>query len=176
MKACSGDVQEAFLHSLYAATGVEFRLVSDGFQIIRTYEDAQQFLYNALSEDESTRSASASLVHLQSMLLMILEADTRGPENLQGQDGINKKVLLGMAYLRGYELVKSVDRLRPEQPVDQETDSTGNLARRAWIVLGILSRWFAVGTAGPDVFGTNEIGTKEDERLLSSTTLQIASK
>lgn len=105
---------------------------------------------------------------------MVLEADTRGPQNLRGQNGLSKSVLLEVAYPLSYHIAKSLGQIRTSNPDDTDLDSDGNIARRNWIVVGILSRWHAVAVAGPDLFDTNETATLEDRQIFGVATQQIS--
>lgn len=174
MQQCNRQIQETFLHSLFAVTGANLSRAEKELQQIPTLEKALDRLFASFREEPSTRSLSTNFVILQSTLLFILEADSRGPENLRGQNGISKSVLLDIAFPIAYHIAKSQDQLRTTNLNDQDIDSDGNLARRNWTVVGILSRWHAVSVAGPDLFGTNEIATAEDRHAFGVATLQIS--
>lgn len=173
LQSCDRPTQEAFFQGLYSFTNMA-QAMAGHYQQLRTLDAAQQYIAGTISEDENARTTITSLVHLQSLLLMILGADAIGPDSFQGHDGFDKKFLLSMAYLRGHSLLKRVERLKASQAADLDGDSVGNNARRSWVALGVLSRWQASATSGPDVFGSHEIGVLEDEKILSWNTLQLA--
>lgn len=105
---------------------------------------------------------------------MALEADSRGPDNLRGQNGIPKSVLLDIAFTLAHFVAKSLGQLKTGNQNDQDLDSDANIARRSWIVIGILSRWHAVSVAGPDIFSNNETATPEDRHTFALATLQLS--
>ncbi|KAK2740176.1 Glucose-responsive transcription factor [Onygenales sp. PD_40] len=168
------QTQESFLHCLYAVTGANLLRAEKEFQQIQTFEKAQDRIFASFREDPSSRSLSTNLVLLQSIILLVLEADARGPENLRAQNGLSKSVLLEVAFPLSYYIAKSLGQLRTSNPDDNDSDSDANIARRNWIVVGILSRWHAVAVAGPDIFDANETATPEDRHVFGLATLQIA--
>ncbi|EGC49250.1 C6 finger domain-containing protein [Histoplasma capsulatum var. duboisii H88] len=174
LQQCNRQIQEVFLYCLYAVTGANMFRAGNQFQQIPTFEKAQDRLYASFREEPSSRSLPTNFVLLQSILLMVLEADTRGPENLLGQNGLSKSVLLEVAYPLSYHIAKNLGQVRTSNPDDTEPDSDANIARRNWIVVGILSRWHAVAVAGPDIFDTNETATLEDQQIFGAVPLQIS--
>ncbi|KAI5310314.1 Glucose-responsive transcription factor [Ascosphaera atra] len=143
----------------------------------------------------SSRSRSSNLVLLMSLLLMALEADARGPENLRGQNGLPKAALLEGAHTIAWWLAKELNVNRTYIPAGltneqaasgsavegsnavggiEDPDSDHALARRVWVVTAIMSRWHALATAGPDVFEAVEVATLEDKKCLTAGVLQLA--
>lgn len=167
-------MQEIFVHSLLALTGGSLFRAEKELQEIPTFEKAQDQLYASFREDPSSRPLSVNLVLLQSIILMILESDARGPENLRGHNGIPKSVLVESAYSLAYFVAKLLGQLRTSHPDDNDVDSDGNVARRNWAVAMILSRLHAISVAGPDFYGVYEAATVEDRQILGVTTLQLA--
>lgn len=125
-------------------------------------------------ENPAPRPMSVNFILLQSTILMIVEADKRGPENLRGQDGISKSVLIEAAYALSYYITKSLGQLSDSNPEDKEIDSNGNLARRNWIVLMILSRIHTISVAGSDHFNNYETAPLNDRRIANFATLQLS--
>jgi hypothetical protein len=115
-----------------------------------------------------------NLIWLQSMLLMILDCDSRGPDNFVLKDGIPKHTLIQSATKLGSDLAKGLGQLKSKRSSDPDVDSEANLVRRNWVSLIILSRWYAISVADPSVLGTHEIGGREDERVLGSVAVGIA--
>jgi hypothetical protein len=108
------------------------------------------------------------------MLLMILDCDSRGPDNFVLKDGIPKHTLLQSATKLGSDLVKSLGQLKSKRSSDPDIDSEANLARRNWVSLIILTRWYAISVADTGILGTSDIGGREDERVLGGVTAGIA--
>lgn len=164
------------LHALVAVTGASPVRVEKEFQHIPAFDKAQDHLYMSFREDPAVRPMSVNFVLLQSTMLMMVEADGRGPENLRGQDGIPKSVLVEAAYALAYYVAKSLGQLMDCNPDDKDLDSNGNVARRNWIVLMILSRIHTIGVAGNDYFGFYEAATINDRHIASFATLQLSRK
>jgi hypothetical protein len=97
---------------------------------------------------------------------MILDSDSRGPDNFVLKDGIPKQTLIQSANKLGSDLAKSLGQLKAKRSTDPDVDSEANLVRRGWVSLVILTRWYAVSVADTSVLGTYEIGGGEDERVV----------
>lgn len=176
MQKCSREVQEVFLHALYAVTGTDVSRVQAVFQEVGTFDRAQEIVYGSPRQNPASRSVSENLVWCQILILMVLDADSRGPENFHGQNGIPKSVLIDMAFNVAHHVAKGLYQLRTSNPEDGDLDSDANIARRNWSVVGVLSRWHAVSVAGLDNLGTNEVATPEDRKAFGLVALQLARK
>ena len=176
LQHCTREVQEVFLHALYAVTSTNLSRVQDVFQEVKSAEKAQDIIYAAPRQNPSSRSVSTNLIWSQILILMVLDSDSHGPENLHGRNGIPKSVLIDMAFNVTHHTAKSLNQLKSSNPEDANLDSEANIARRNWTVVGILSRWHAVSVAGPDLFGTNEVATFEDRKAFGPVVLQLARK
>ncbi|KMU83717.1 hypothetical protein CIHG_01500 [Coccidioides immitis H538.4] len=174
LRQSSRQIQEVFLHSLLAVTGAGSFRATNQFQEIPSFEKAQDRLYEWFRGDPSSRPLAANFVLLHSIILMILEADQRGRLNFRGQSGIPKGTLVEGAVSLGYYIAKPLGQLDISNQEDKDLDSDGNLARRNWIVIGILARWHMLSAAGPDFFGNHEIATPEDNNIVNLTTMQLA--
>jgi hypothetical protein len=104
---------------------------------------------------------------------MILDCDSRGPENIVLKDGVPKHSLIQSATKLGFDMAKSLDQLKAKRSSDADVDSDANLVRRSWVSLAILARWYAISVADPSVLVNQEIGGREDERVLGSVTAGI---
>lgn len=167
-------MQEVFLHGLYAVTGTNLSRVQDGFQEVKTMEKAHEIINAAPRQNFSSRSISENLVWTYILILMVLEADSRGPENLQGLSGIPKSILVEMMFNVAHYIAKTLNQLKTSDAEDKDLDSDGNVARRTWTVTGILCRWHGVSVAEPDLFGLNEAATWEDRKAFGIVILQLA--
>ncbi|EEP76354.1 predicted protein [Uncinocarpus reesii 1704] len=174
LRQANREIQEVFLHSLLAVTGAGSFRAENQFQEIPTFEKAQDRLYDWFRGDPSSRPLAANFVLLHSIILMILEADQRGRENFRGQSGISKATLVEGGVSLGFYIAKPLGQLDISNPDDKDIDSDGNLARRNWIVVGILARWHMMSTAGPDFFGNHDIATYEDTNIINLATMQLA--
>lgn len=173
---CSREVQEVFLYALYTVTCTNMGRVANAFEKVASYDAAQDLLlsYHA-RQPVVIRPTAVSLVCLQALLLMILDCDGRGPENLLAKNGAPKHALIQAAIKIGYDLAKILGQLRSKRTSDPDVDSDSNLTRRNWVSLAILARWYALGVADASLVGNYEIGGLEDERVVGIATSQIAS-
>lgn len=105
---------------------------------------------------------AANIVLFQSIMLMILDADTRGPDNLTLKDGIPKHTLITFASRFGYDLIKSSGQT---SRTPSEADADANLVRRNWVSLVVLSRWCAISISDASLMRYEEI-TPEDYKLM----------
>ncbi|KAL3491337.1 hypothetical protein BJX62DRAFT_125555 [Aspergillus germanicus] len=172
---CTREVQEIFLYSLYTLTRVNIDRVTGTFERVTSYDNAQDLLLYYTRQPALVRSTGVNLIWLQSMLLMILDCDSRGPDNFVLKDGIPKHTLLQSATKLGSDLVKSLGQLKSKRSTDPDIDSEANLARRNWVSLIILTRWYAISVADTGILGISDIGGTEDERVLGAVTAGIAS-
>ncbi|OJI98450.1 hypothetical protein ASPVEDRAFT_80099 [Aspergillus versicolor CBS 583.65] len=172
---CSREVQEIFLYSLYTLTRVNIDRVASTFERVTSYDNAQDLLLYYTRQPALVRPTGVNLIWLQSTLIMILDCDSRGPDNFVLKDGIPKQTLIQSATKLGSDLAKSVGQLKAKRASDPDVDSEANLVRRSWVSLAILTRWYAVSVADPSALGTHEIGGREDERVLGSVAVGVAS-
>ncbi|KAL4769511.1 hypothetical protein BDW60DRAFT_194499 [Aspergillus nidulans var. acristatus] len=172
---CSREVQEIFLYSLYTLTRVDIDRLAGTFERVTSYDNAQDLLLYYTRQPALVRSTGVNLIWLQSILLMILDCDSRGPDNFVLKDGIPKQTLIQSATKLGADLAKSLGQLKAKRTTDPDADSEANLARRSWVALAILTRWYAVSVADTSVLGTHEIGGRDDERVVGTVAAGIAS-
>ncbi|KKK22237.1 C6 finger domain protein, partial [Aspergillus ochraceoroseus] len=172
---CSREVQEIFLYSLYTLTRVNIDRVVSTFERITSYDNAQDLLLYYTRQPALVRPTGVNLIWLQSMLLMILDCDSRGPDNFVLKDGVPKHTLIQSATKLGSDMAKNLGQLKTKRSSDPDVDSEVNLVRRNWASLAVLTRWYAISVADPSILGMHEIGGREDERVLGSVTAGIAS-
>lgn len=173
---CNREAQEIFCYALYSATRADPIRVAGGFEKVPSFDNAQDLLLYHTRQPFYVHSTAAGLIWLQALLLMILNCDARGPDNLVLKDGVPKHTLIQAAMKLGYDLAKSQGQLKSKRPSDTDVDSDANLTRRNWVSLTILSRWFAISVADGTVIGGHEIGGREDERVVGQITIGIACK
>ncbi|KAL4909006.1 hypothetical protein BDW74DRAFT_76258 [Aspergillus multicolor] len=171
---CSREVQEIFLYSLYTLTRIDLDRLAGNFERVTSYDNAQDLLLYYTRQPTLVRSTGVNLIWLQSILLMILDCDSRGPDNFVLKDGIPKQTLIQSATKLGSDLAKNLGQLKANRTSDPDLDSEANLARRSWVSLAILTRWYAVSVADTSVLGTHEIGGREDERVVGPVAAGIA--
>ncbi|KAL1998810.1 hypothetical protein VTN02DRAFT_5538 [Thermoascus thermophilus] len=172
---CSREVQEVFLHALYAVTGTNLSRLEKPFVKVLSFENAQELVMAQARVYYQIRSTATNLIWLQILLFMVLESDSRGPDNFRGKNGIPKGTLAELAGRLGFSLAKSLDQLRLGKRFENpDMDSDAGLARRGWNIACILCRWHAASVADLDPFSINEIAAAGDEKLLPESTMQLA--
>ncbi|KAJ5405242.1 hypothetical protein N7465_006526 [Penicillium sp. CMV-2018d] len=172
---CNRETQEIFCHALYSVTRTDMSRVAGHFEKINGFDNAQDLLMFHTRQPLIVHSNPVNLIWLQTLLLMIIDCDTRGPDNFVLKDGVPKGSLVQAANKLGYDLAKSQGQLKNKRSVDPEVDSDANLTRRNWVSLVILARWYAISVADATVLGGHEIGGREDERVVGQITTGIAS-
>ncbi|KAH8427729.1 putative C6 finger domain protein [Aspergillus melleus] len=172
---CSREVQEIFIYSLYTATRTNFDRVFGTFERVTSFDNAQDLLLYYTRQPAIVRPTGINLIWLQTMLLMILDCDWRGPDNFVLKDGVPKHSLIQSANKLASDMAKGLGQLKTKRSSDPDVDSEANLVRRNWVALGILSRWYAVSVADPSALGTYEMGGREDERVVGRVSTGIAS-
>ncbi len=119
-------------------------------------------------EDLQARSTSDNLIYLQALLLMGLASDSSGPFQVQQSLWIN--LAFGVSVF-----LKLHCNHRVVHVVGSELDSNEKLGRRAWLVLFMMDRWHASGTAGPFVIREKMAEIyEEDGGLLGNTGIRLA--
>lgn len=167
-------MQEIFLYSLYTFTRVDLDRVAGTFERVTSFDNAQDLLLYYTRQPALVRSTGVNLIWLQSMILMILDCDSRGPDNFVLKDAIPKQTLIQSATKIGSDMAKNLGQLKAKRVSDPDVDSEANLVRRSWVSLSILTRWYAVSVADTSVLGTHEIGGREDEKVVGSVAAGIA--
>ncbi|OOF99068.1 hypothetical protein ASPCADRAFT_204731 [Aspergillus carbonarius ITEM 5010] len=172
---CSREVQEIFSYSLFTVTRTSMDRVTGIFERVTSFDNAQDLLLYYTRQPAMVRPAGVNLIWLQTLLLMILDCDSRGPDNFVMKDGVPKHSLIHSATKLGSDMAKALGQLKTKRSSDPDVDSDANLVRRSWVSLAILTRWYSISVADPSVLGTFEIGGREDERVLGSATAGIGS-
>ncbi|RAH74442.1 putative C6 finger domain protein [Aspergillus aculeatinus CBS 121060] len=172
---CGRELQEIFLYSLYTVTRANLERLSGSFERVTSYENAQDLLLYYTRQPAITRSTTVNLIWLQSILLMILDCDARGPDNMVMKDGVPKHTLIQSATKLGSDLVKGLHLWKSQRVTDPDVDSESSLARRSWVSLAIMARWYAISVADPSVLNTLDVRNRGDERILGSVTARVCS-
>lgn len=165
---CTREVQEIFLYSLYTATRTSIDRLVGSFERVTSFDNAQDLLLYYTRQSAMARPNGVNLIWLQTILLMVLDCDARGPDNFVLKDGVPKHSLIQSASKLGSDLAKNLGQLKSKRSSDADVDSDANLVRRNWVSLAIMSRWYAISVNDPTVLGMYEIGGREDERVLGS--------
>lgn len=141
---CSLLLREAFIEALNATM--------KSFAVPNAEGDsrAANRLLGDWEAETAERSTVSDLIHLQTLILMIIEADNHGPASLKGQHpGPSKSSLIGRAVGVAYSLSLQRSHIDSSIDVQPELDTDHVLGIRAWWILVIIDRWNAIGTADP---------------------------
>jgi hypothetical protein len=171
LATCSPALKDAFYESLYAAAQ-SFSASNVSATEYRGAKKAAQIL--ALQFDSSATSTfSTNLVYLQTLLLMAIEADNRGPVT-EGQTGATQSVWLGAAIGLAYSMKLHVHKPADKQS-ESDTDSEDKLARRIWWSLVMMDRWHASSTSSPLLIPDGSVIVyPEDQVLLGDNLYHLA--
>ena len=116
---------------------------------------------------------TTNLVYLQTMLLMAIEADNRGPIS-KCQTGLSQSVWLGSAVGLAYSMKLHVYK-SPDKQTENDADSEDKLARRVWWCLVMMDKWHASSTSSPLLIPDGTvILSSEDQALLGDQLYHLA--
>jgi hypothetical protein len=103
--------------------------------------------------DSLQRSPVTTLIYLQTLVLMMIEADNRVPTT----GGPSKESLIGRAVAAAYsaKLYMSAIEAQPDGEPDSESDD--RLQVRVWWTLVLLDRWNAIGTGTPSLIRDDSV-------------------
>lgn len=171
LATCSPAVKEAFYEAVYAAAqsfsapnaaGAERRGIAKAVQIFALQSDVN-----------SGGNLATNLVYLQTMMLMAIEAGSRGPAT-KSQAGPSQSAWLGSAV--GLAYVLKLHSLTPSEK-ESDADSDDKLARRVWWCLVIMDKWHASSTTSPLLIpDRTAILNFQDRTLLGDQLYQLARK
>lgn len=160
---CTAVLQGAFLEALYAAVrsspASTLKPARDTLGARRASELITSFQYDTLA----SRTKSTNLIYLQTMILMVLEADNHITE--RGQSGSRRAVWLGAAVSLSNSLKLFINPSRTSYALN-DLDSNENLGRRLWCILIILDRWHAVGTSSPRLIPDCNVVIMQQDKIL----------
>ncbi|KAH8601361.1 hypothetical protein B0O99DRAFT_681385 [Bisporella sp. PMI_857] len=106
---------------------------------------AARFITDFQYEHTSELPSSAHLVHLQTTILLAIEAEARGPVI----KGPSYSEWLGTAIGLSHSLHLHVYKETQIHRQDGQSESEDDVRRRLWWILVIMDRWHAASTAGP---------------------------
>ncbi|KAK2013873.1 hypothetical protein LZ32DRAFT_529648 [Colletotrichum eremochloae] len=154
---CPGLLREAFMEALSGTIHSFPSFQSGNAGDVRL---AHTLLVEWEASDSASRTPVASLVFLQTLLLMIIEADNRP----LGSIGAPKESLLGRAVASANAL-KLYQAKADLSDAEAGADTESQLRVRIWWSLVMLDRWNAVGAAVPSLI--------RDESVVVSASLKV---
>lgn len=148
---CSSTLHLAFTEAFNSAMG--------SFAVPPDVQGSLAMANRLLAEFEGEggkRTQVADLVHLQCLILMIINVDNYGPVSLTREhEGPAKATLLGRAAGLAYSMGIPHEAMTLNPVGDVESDQY--IRVRAWWTLVILDRWNAISTATPLVIAGDSI-------------------
>jgi hypothetical protein len=130
------QLRDSFVEALYASV--------TSFSSMEKVGDARIAQSMLLEWDEGTKSdqsPATRLLYLQTLLLLIVEADNRALSHPSS----HKRILLGMAIAEAYEMKLYLSKNEVNLDGEVDLDSVEQLRLRAWWSLVMLDRWNAIG-------------------------------
>lgn len=175
MHQCPREVQEVFLYALYTLTHTKMDRVANTFEKVPTFSAAQDLLLFHARNPAEASSTSVQIISFQSMLLMALYADTRGPDNLLNKDGIPKHTLLQTFGKLAFDLAKRFGQVtRRVAAPESDADADANIIRRCWVSFVILSRWYAISNGDASSMRFEQIHGCWDGKVFGRGHLTVA--
>ncbi|WBW75016.1 DNA-binding transcription factor [Schizosaccharomyces osmophilus] len=97
----------------------------------------------------NVQNFSNRILHLQTMVLLAVESDQRGPTTITGRNGLPQSMWHGAAVGLACNMRLHIQSHVSLQSAYEDIDGNAALCRRAWWVLVILDRWHSVSTCSP---------------------------
>lgn len=166
----SGPIREAFLAAIETLVKPASLTPASDPQNVQLSSKAVGLLMTLQFEDHKNRSFIDNLVYLQSTLLMVLTIDMNISTSFQ------PPVWYSLAYSMSNFLGL---RARPsyKHNTDPEINELEKLARRAWILLMTLDRWYAASTLNPVLTPPKGLTLlQQDSALLGDVGYHLARK
>ncbi|KAM0272533.1 hypothetical protein ACHAQH_008693 [Verticillium albo-atrum] len=166
---CPGMLREAFLEALHGTmqSFPSFTTMGMGDASL-----AMKMLVEWEMNGEQPRTVAAHFIHLQTLLLLFIEAGNRP----SGCSGHIKESLLGRAVSTAWtmKLYSALASSLLEPNGDVDADSENHLRVRLWWSLVLLDRWNAVGSGTLPMTRTESTIVAPDvEKVVGETTWQL---
>ena len=163
---CPSSLRNAFHEALYAAVH-SFTSLTTASHENPNSKRAANLLIAATFNSPFNQPLSTSLVHLQALILLAIEADYRSPAALRSPRSVSLGSAIGLAY--ALKLHVHSDK------VSDDPDSDENLGRRIWWSLVIMDRWHASSTSSPLLIPDGSVVVyPEDQALLGDSLYHLA--
>ncbi|KAL2313739.1 Transcription factor [Schizosaccharomyces pombe] len=122
----------------------------------------------------NVQDLSNRILHLQTMILLAIESDQRGPTTITGRNGLPQGMWLGAAIGLACNMRLHIQSHLSLQSINEDMDSDEALCRRAWWVLVVLDRWHSMSTCSPLFLPETFINlTIQDQKLLGTFPSQL---
>jgi len=168
---CPAVLRGAFLEALYAAVRSSPASTLPHARNAQGVRKASELITNFQFETLASHTKSTNLIYLQTMILMVLEADNHTTQ--RGQSGPPRAVWLGAAVGLSYTLKLHINPSRTRYALN-DLDADDNLGRKDWWILVVLDRWHAVSTSSPLLIpDSSVIIMPEDQSLLGDSVFHL---
>jgi len=173
LRNCSRPLRDAFHEALH--TAIQSSSPRRPSQIEqRGTERAMQLI--TASQVKKITDRPTNLVHLQTLLLMAIEADNSGPAGTT-PNGTPSAAWLGNAVGLAYSMKLHKHEAIADKNPENDQDSDGKLARRIWWSLVIMDRLHAASTSSPVLIPDSSVVVyPEDQALLGDGPYHLARK
>ena len=134
---------------------------------------ASSLLATLQFDDMSSRTMSANIIYIQTLILMALESDHHGPATMRGQMSPPRGEWLGRAI--GIAMQLKLNALYPKDRFGEgDPDADEKLGRRVWWILFVLDRWHGSSTSQLLQLPENSANLDiEDQMLLGDSTYHL---
>ena len=174
---CTASLRDAFLEALSVVVPSGPSAHAGSSPAEARGGDGGRKAYDLLAtfEGHSSRNMSTNLVYLQTMILMALDADRRGPASTWRHSGPPQAVWLGAAVGMAHDLRLHATTARfRERYATSDVDSDERLGRRDWWVLVMLDRWHAASTSSPLLIPDRSVlSIPEDRAILGDVVFHL---
>lgn len=168
ISACSSTLKDAFFEALHAAVR-SFPTSSNqtSASTPASVKKASQLVMASQFENSSPHSTSASIVHLQTVILLAIAT-----ENLRwrSQAGLPLSSWLGSAVGLAYSMKLHIYRQQNATSAGDD-DTEEKLSRRLWWSLVIMDRWHASSTASPLLIPDGSVVVYPDDQPILGESL-----
>lgn len=128
---------------------------------------AVNFALQSQLESVSTRSFTANLILLQSLIFLAIDSSSRAPTQSRAHTGGSEAVWLGIAVGLAYSMRLHVRTdLEKSSGSEADPDSDDKLARRTWLTLIVMDRWHSASAAKPLLIPDSSVVLHPDDKIL----------
>jgi hypothetical protein len=175
LTGCPPVLRDAFLEALYSTVRSLSPSNIPPYHESQNSRKAVNMIAAAQFDNPSARSMTNNIVHLQTMILMTIEAEQYRPSTIRGHGGPSPAVWLGSAVGLAYSMKLHVPR-QNELASDGDPDSDEKLARRCWLTLITLDKFHASSTSSPGFIPDATVVILANDQQFGDNTFHLASK
>jgi len=163
-ESCPAPLRDAFYEALHTAARAVSSPDPSNYEPQKSPK-ALLLIFDPELANASAYDQSAKLVHLQTLILMSIEAMCLSSNTLASSHTIfHPSVWITNAVNLAYRL--KLHMVKPVQNASfpNEHDTEVNVSRRTWMSLCVIERWHAHGTGTPSMIPENSMAFFEDDK------------